>query len=240
MISLGLALHSLLVVRCVLTSAYFAYPFFFIYVTVALARLVLILSMQLGLLQGDFPTFYWRSAEYVSPLRLLVCWEVFLRAFPPSSAVRQVARGALVGCMVLLSAYFAFGAEQTSTIPEQERQLSLAVAVWLAVVVVLSTYYGVRMTRAVWGMALGMGLYVSISLMNFSAFDLFAWFLPTWGWIRSFDFILMMLIWNWALWGYRPERPGAGPWGEVTQSLLLQWRAQWSNLRAGIKKAVGL
>lgn len=226
-------MHLVLVARCIATGAATSFPFFFTYLAVTLVRTAAVVAASRLLPQGEFSSFYWNTSGVVSALRFFVCWEVFRFAFPRLTPLRRIAGGALLPALLVLFGYFVL-----SRLPGTEKQVSLSVAAFLAVTFALAAHYGVPLPRAIWGMGVGMGLYASISLLNFTALAVRPEVFAVVGLIRQLGFILLMLLWLWALWGHRPQPASPGPAGDVSQSLLLQWRDNWDTIRKSVRKAV--
>jgi hypothetical protein len=104
----------------------------------------------------------------------------------------------------------------------------------MAVITGLAMYYGRPLTRQVWAMAAGMGLFATVALLNFVAIEALHPFEP-WTLVRQFDFVTLMAIWLWGFWK-APLTPAPSP---ITTSVLLTWRQYWTSIRGTIRRAVG-
>lgn len=222
------------------------YPFFYVYLGYVFALNVLLL---LGA-QFQFPGYslaYWWGAAVAASLRFLVVWEVFRQSFSPWQHVRRLIAQAATFLLAGLAVTVMLGNERLavfykadSFFPDLERKLGLIQASLLILCLCLARYYAVPLGRNVWGMAVGLGIYLSIAVMNFSALELEGSFLPFWRYIRPFSFIGMAAMWAWALWSYAPNpKPVSDP-VEATQRGLEWWRHAWGEARTALRRVAGL
>ena len=240
LIGLGLALQGLLLLRCLKERHWSHYPFFFIYLAYIFLR-----SLALFYFWASdhfaYALTYWYSNLGAVLLRFGVAWEVFRHIFLPGSAVREIAGRILVVLFVILAAAFSLLSSQPgSLILDLERKAGLAVVTWLVVVLLLARYYGISVGLNTWGMAVGMGLFVSVSIANFATFDLLRSFLPFWRLVSPFSFLAMMLIWTWTLWSYAPK-PQTEAFSKLQpQDALIGWKRSWNHFGLIIRRAIGL
>jgi len=239
LIGLGLALHALLLWRCLKERHWNHYPFFFSYLAYTfLLTLVLVALREIG--HPAYTLIFWDSMLGAVLLRFCVAWEVYRNIFSPESAVREIAGRALVAVMVIIAAaFYLFSSQPGGFFPDLERKAGLAVVAWLAVLLPVARYYGVPISLNIWGMAVGMGLFTSVSIANFATFDTIPSFLPYWRLVSPFSFLAMMLIWTWTLWSYAPE-PQPGRFNKLLlQAALAKWKQSWNHLGLSIRRAIG-
>lgn len=239
-IGFGLGLHALLLWRCLKERHWSHYPLFTSYLAYTFLRTVALVPLrELG--HPAYPSIYWSSNLGAVLLRFGVAWEVFHHIFTRASVIREIAGRVLVVLLVALAAAFYFLSNPPgSLISDLERKVGLAVATWLVVVLLLAHYYGVSVGLNIWGMAVGMGLFISVSIANFATFDLIESFLPFWQFVSPFSFLAMMLIWSWTLWSYAPEpRPRAFS-KLLPQAALARWKRSWNHFRPSIRRGIGL
>jgi hypothetical protein len=218
------------------------YPFFFLYAVWLLIGNSAILVVDLW-----FPTLYatafWYSDSSDIILRLLVVWEVFRQTFPKNSGLSRsfskglgiVAAGLLVlGCLTFLG-YQNYGlpslaypaqARVASWRPHLalDRSFGFVEALMVLGTLVVARYYGVKCGRNVRGIALAFGAWTSISTANNAMIDLANSFVPLFYYLRPLSFVIMLVVWLWALWVYEPNPPII----ESDEVELSQWTQDWN------------
>ena len=239
LIGFGLALHALFLWRCQKESHWSRYPFFFSYVAFTFLRTVVLLILR----EVDHPLYpwlYWSTNFGAVVLRFAVAWEVFRHLFLPRTVIREIAGRILVVLLVSLTTVFYFLSSPAGTFLDFERKVGLAVVTCLVVTLLLAPFYRVSVGKNIWGMAVGMGLFVSISIANFATFDLISSFLPFWTLLTPVSFLTMMLIWTWTLWSYAPEPHQATLGGLTPQAALTRWNRVWNDFGPTIRRSIGL
>ena len=239
-IGLGLTLQAVLLWRCLKERHWSHYPFFFGYLVYTFLRTVALVALrELG--HPAYPLIYWDSNLGAVLLWFCVAWEVFRNSFSPESAVREIAgRVVVVLLVVLAAAFYLFSSQPGGFFPDLERKAGLAVVAWLVIVLLLARYYRVPISLNIWGMAMGLGLFTSVSIANFATFDIIPSFLPFWRLVSPFSFVAMMVIWTWTLWSYAPE-PKAEAFSKLQpQAALAGWKRSWSQFGLSIRRAIGL
>jgi len=243
--ALGLVLVAIVLWRGSRQSLLRHYPFFYSYLGYVFALHILALWGAQLRLPGYALVFWWGSAV-AALLRFFVVWEVFRQSFSPLQPIRQIAGQAAAFLVTGLAVAVFLGSDKLSSLyraesffPDLERKLGLIQASLLLTCLFLARYYAIPLGRNIWGLALGLGIYLSISVMNFSALELIDSFLPFWRYIRPLSFIGMAGLWTWALWSYAPNpQPTASP--EVERHGLERWRNAWGEARTAVRRVVGL
>ena len=105
-----------------------------------------------------------------------------------------------------------------------DRSFGFVQALMILGTLVTARYYGVRCGRNVRGIALAFGAWISISTATNAMADLTNSFLPYWYYLRPLSFVVMMVVWIWALWVYEPNPPIVE--GETVE--LSQWTQDWN------------
>ncbi len=238
-IGFGLALHALLLWRCLKERHWKHYSLFFTYLAYTFLRTLSLVTLR----QSAHPSYaliYWYSDLGAVLLRFGVAWDVFRHIFQAGSAIRAIAGRVLFVVLVAMALGFIFLSNQPGGFfLDMERKAGLAVVAWLVVVMLLARYYCSPIGTNIWGMALGMGLFVSISIANFAAFDLLKSFLPIWRFISPFSFLVMMLIWTSTLWSYAPEPQLKADSKLHPEAALAQWKRSWNQFGTTIRRAIG-
>jgi len=238
-IGAGWLVFVLLLWRCYKERHWSHYPLFSVYLVFTFLR-----AIAVGIFNDSnqplYSIIYWYSDLLVVLLRFCVAWEIFRNAFPVRTVLRAIATRVLLVLLTALAVTFYFLAEpQGNFFLDLERKAGLTVVVWLAALLLLARFYNVPMGRNIWGMAVGMGLYVSISIANFSAFDLNSSFFFMWRFLTPVSFLAMTLIWTWALWTYAPApqlQPVSGPPLHAAQK---RWQLSWRKMISAIRKGLG-
>lgn len=239
---LGVGLEIALLWRIHKCGMWRHYPFFAAYLLFVLLRTLVLLAVMRLYPEGYAP-LYWRSEIPSVFLRFLVAWEVFRHSFPRTSALyRVVLRAIITALFVLAIALFINTAKPgmallgRSVYPGVERSLGFAQAISLLMILLIARYYRVPLGRNVLGMAVGLGMYVSISVANFAAFELLDSFVPYWRLVRPTSFVAMLAIWTCTLWVYAPN-PSLSR-GEISVSHMKQWGEAWNRTLSILRRVI--
>lgn len=243
--ALGLALVAVSLWRGSSQKLLRHYPYFYSYLGYVFALHIFVLwAAQLD--PSDYALAFWWGSSMAALLRFFVVWEVFCHSFSPRQPIRQLAGQAAALLMTALTMAILLGNDKLpflykaeSFFPDLERKMGLIQASLLMTCLFLVRYYAIPLGRNTWGMALGLGGYLSVSVMNFSALELVESFLPFWRYIRAFSFIGMAALWTWALWSYAPN-PQPQTDAEVGRQGLRSWRHAWGDARTTLRRVVGL
>jgi hypothetical protein len=214
----GYSLEAVLLLRLLSWKAWRHFPVFFSYFLFLLARQGLIAYVQARYGTNSIPhsLWFWSTSNFSDVLKLLVAWEVFRKVFQPGSPAQRFTGGLLVGTLAGLSAFYSLGgAHDTLFFVAVGLNFAFVVTVWILGVLALAQYYGVWLGRNLWGIAMGLGLFSAIAVVNLSTLGLNDKAFPVVAFVRPASFVLSVLIWTWCLWSYRPAprlSPAASPW----------------------------
>lgn len=211
-------------------SLWRVYPRLFGYIVwLLLANSTLLLSYLK--FRAAYPAVYWHIDTLDVVLRFLVIWEVFRQIFPKSSGLnRSLSKGlGIIALGLLVFASASFWAYQNyigvrAMHLALDRSFGFVQALMILGTLVMARYYGVRCGRNVRGIALAFGAWVSISTANNAMADLASSFLPYFYYLRPLSFVLMVVVWVWALWVYEPNPPIM----ESEAAELSQWTDEWN------------
>jgi hypothetical protein len=201
------------------------YPFFSAYVFWLLTANSAILLTDLWF-RSVYSTVYWFVDSSDIILRLLVVWEVFRQTFPKNSGLSRsfskglgiIALGLLVVACGTFWGYLNYGLPSL-VYPAQsrlaswrphlalDRSFGFVQALMILGILVVARYYGVRCGRNVRGIALAFGAWASISTADNAMIDLANSFVPLFYYLRPLSFVIMLVVWIWALWVYEPNPP---------------------------------
>ena len=221
------------------------YRFLFAYLLFTLLGMDLTLFVVRRSVPGIYPVVYWEFEMVCLLFRFFVIWEIYRHTFPRGSLLSHIpsqGRGALCFWVVLLSlsalswsrAYASFH----SVLLALECSIGFAQAVLVLAEMLVAKLCGFPMGRNIWGMALGLGAYVSINILNLALLDLAPWTLRYISGIVPVCFMATVAIWTWALWTYAPNpSPSTAP-AEDSAAELAQWTEQWSRAHSAVRKTV--
>ena len=228
---LAYTLQGLLFWRGHLCGLYRRYQLFYLYLLYAT-----LWSITVGIpyvrRHPAYPQVFWLNQLVFGVLRLGIAAEIYRHVFPKTCGLRQRA-GMIVAIALMLFAlmFWAIGPSPTpSAIFDSLRKISLSVAACIMLVLGLARYYGIQVGRNIWGMAIGLLLFMGSELVRLAAFDAFPRFLSFWRIVHPITFVLVLMIWTWALWNYSPN-PRVVPLEERTRRELL---AAWEDRREAI------
>ena len=122
-----------------------------------------------------------------------------------------------------------------SFFPDFERRISLSQSAVLVAIMSMVQYYGIRLGRNMWGVSIGLGIYLSFSIVNHALLEQISSYFPLWQWTSPVSFVGMLGLWAWALWQYEPN-PAAS---EIDSSGLGSQRAEWERAWIQTRKSLG-
>lgn len=209
------------------------YPFFSVFLVIMSARLVFAILIDPKVtLQNQL---FWATSNLIWVLSMAVAWEFHRQVIPRGHPLRHQANGVGFALLLTLALCFWWMGPEGDVFSDLERKLTLSVSAWLLLTFGWRVFYGLPASRQVWGMAVGMGIVTSLTLINFAALGLSPEFRNAWSLIRQAGFSVVMLIWLWAFW--HPLAP-KGPEPPISSTVLLTWRNNWERLKIAIKDLV--
>lgn len=224
--------------RCHRERHWSHYPLVYAYLVYVVLR-----SAAIQVLPQDHPLYsivYWLSGLPGLLFRIGVAWEILRTVFPSGTPLREIANRVLLGTLAILAVTFYFLPNpRLGVFIDVERKVGLMLVCWLAIILLLARFYQRPLSKNIWGMAVGMGLNVSITVANYSAYDLKGSFFIIWRTLGPYSYLAMLLIWLWALWTYTPMpqlQPVSGPLLDAAQA---GWQQSWRKVTAAIRKGVG-
>jgi len=226
----GYVLAFLLVARLLTLRLTRQFPFFCTYFYFVSARLIPMALISDKMTERFYNHLYWGTSNLGAALRLAIAWEVGRQLAPPNRPFASLFRRASAAILLALAILYYVWGPEGDVFSDLERKLSLASAFWLSCVFLAAVVWALPIRRPVWGMILGLGIYSSISLTNFSAFSLTRELQTTWGLIRQSSFSLMTLCF---LWGFGSgEKIAALP--TTAEAQLPAWKEQWARAESEV------
>lgn len=204
---IGYLLEAALLWRLIQWRAWRYFPVFFSYWLFLLLRQGVIgyLGSQVETSSVSYSRWFWYSSNLSDVLRLVVAWEVYRKAFQPGSAAQRFAGALLAFALLGLAAFYSFaGAQDTNFFVAIGLNANFAVSIWILGVLALLQYYRIPISRNLWGIALGLGLFSATAIVNYSTLGLNEQAFPVFGFIRAGSFVGSLLIWTACLWTHRP------------------------------------
>jgi hypothetical protein len=245
---LGVVLELCLLWRLLRRELWRRFPFlslYFLYVLLVMNLLVFVVGRWFPAALGPV---YWICESFSAALRFFIVWEVFRHMFPAGSPLHRASfqRFVVLGFVtVLLSVSAIWGAHAyagyRSPYPALERSFGFAQAALVLVALLMARIYGVRLGRNVWGIAVGFGIYASISVLDFALVDLNESLLfPYWQVASPLSFNVMIAFWTWALWTDAPNPAVAASLAEEQAGDLRWWAERWAKALSSVRRIVDL
>jgi hypothetical protein len=209
----GAALEALLLWRLAKGGMFRHYPCFSVFVGCLVSQYIA-LFVALRLAPSQYPAWYWGSGAVNVCLRFLLVWEVFHQTFPKASPLhRMVSRQAALGAVALISISTGMlwaiqnYSKSHSVYLAMDRSFGFVQAVLILAILSLARYYHVPIGRNIWGIAVGFGMYSSLSTAASALIDLRrSSFFPYWYFLSPLSFVAMLGMWTWAVWIYAPNQ----------------------------------
>jgi hypothetical protein len=237
----GAVLEIILVWRIQRGQLWRAYPFLCVYLWFVAARTFMLFG-ALELWPAAYATLYWRSEFVAVLLSLFIPWEVFCLTFPAQRSFRGVILKGM--CALVVGFTLAYWLSSRGTSPygavsifaAVERDARFIQALLLLSILLGTLYYGLPLGRNLWGVITGLGIFVSISTVNYAALALMKSFLPYWQIISPVSFVAMLGVWAWALWVYAPNPPFTANTLGDQQPYLSQWNQAWNRTLGTLRR----
>jgi len=228
----GYLLLSLLLIQFVRFGHWRRFPFFAGYLFPMAFRAFTLPWARIILETAVYSHYYWTTSCLSTSLRLLVVWEVLRTITRKQRGLHQVVCwGSLLYLCSMAAFYLHLGPEGVVYL-DVERKMSLVAITWAAFAFVLAFAASVRLSRPVWSMVIGLGIYAAVYLLNHAAVDLFPWFAKLWSPVKQFDFSIGVTIWLWGFWKKESEVPGPGPQDHGGD--LADWKQKWSETQSEV------
>jgi len=163
-----------------------------------------------GMKSRAYRLTYWLSQPVLILARAAVLANICRAALRHYSGIWRLAKPLLMVTAALLMAFAAIRSNASNRMVSYlifaERELEFAIVLALLALLMLSRYYGVALDRPLSGIALGMGLYSSYVIVNYSV--ILQQFQVPW-WVFSAGntvaYTVALIIWIYTLWAPLPE-----------------------------------
>ena len=234
---LAYSLQALLFWRCYRERLWHAYPLFYTYLFYTTVSSVL-QGIPFVFKHPSYPKLFWAGQLFSAVLRFGIAAEVYRHAFPADSKLRQTGRFVSGSVLTVMAMLFWLMGESpaTSGVLDSLRKIALAVAAWVIVVLVVSRYFEVRLGKNIWGMAIGLLIFMGSELVHLSAMDLFPRLRVKWGYVHPVMYVCTLAIWSVAMWSYNPN-PKIIPLEESQHRTFgAAWESRWSTISEVLRR----
>lgn len=235
-------LELLLMTRLLANRSWRHYLWLFLYISYTLVIMDLSLFGILQLWPRAYRRFYWEAEGISMGLRFLVIWEIFCNIFkgvPKLSYVvgKCLAAVALVPVLFALCAFLNVSTYQKILYfhVALERGFDFVQAFLVVGILFAARYYRLVLGKNVWGIAVGFGMYVSLSTAIFAMVSLNGSLAPHMQILSPLSFVAMLAIWAWALWTYAPN-PRFVTEAPFSRDIAFGWWDDWTSMLAIIKR----
>jgi hypothetical protein len=220
----GLVLELVILARMVHNRTFRKYPVFYSYIAC-----VFLVSAGLYVLRVGWPqktvmygNWYWRTQLITMLIGYGVILDLSRRALAAYPGAERFVR--TIGLGVFVVVFAAVGLHRildhswalNLLTAEMERDLRVVEALFLAIILVALSYYRINLGRNLAGLALGMGVYVGVSLITLTLLQFVGTrFMYAWQVLQSGSYLFSLGVWTVAFWSYGPNPSPAG--GSLTQ-----------------------
>jgi hypothetical protein len=214
---IGICLESVIIAQGIRAKVFTKYPVFFAYLAFVLASEIsrfVIYEKARAVYQG-----WWWATEFIGVLLgyllIMQILETALTAYP---GARKFARnlGLIVfaGIVLFTTGEWLFQRQISLALTsiEVERNLRGAEAILLCALLGVVAYYGVRIGRNLTGIILGYGMYIALEVMLDASRSHFGHaFQSNFSRIRTYSYLVALIVWMAALWSYSPVTQPEAP-----------------------------
>jgi len=207
----GLSFEAVIIARSLWTRMFRHYPIFYLYIACVFVVSAGLYSAS-RMSDSFYRQWYWPTQLVTLVIGYGVIVDVLQKALSSYPGAERAAR--TVGLVIFLAVFLWVGAlfawdpswsfrRATSRL---ERDLRFVEVLFLATTILAVRYYAIQLGRNIKGLAAGMGIYVSISLISLALFTVIGHrFDFTWQMLQSGSYVVATAIWACALWNYSPN-----------------------------------
>jgi hypothetical protein len=209
--AIGPVLEALILVRAWRGNFLKEFKFFYAYLFCVLLRDASLLAVY-----HVFPTWYayvyWYSQFLVLLIGCGLIWEIYRIALAHYSGAARIARSVLLFLFIItMSRIIAYTTNNARWLPgqttlETEREFRVVQSVVLVGLIALLAYYAIPIGRNLKGIIVGYGFFLTTSLVQLTLRDYIGGsFQVSWQYIQPVTYIIVLLIWCYALWSFEPR-----------------------------------
>lgn len=239
----GILLEAVILVRAIRAKFLGKYPLFYAYIATVLCVSIVLYVGSRRMLPLWYSKTYWNTQIITLAVGCGVILEIIRQVLSPHPGPARFARWAAavlfgsIFAVFFLHAFFMREWMPATNSADLERDLRMAQALALFVVVFLIFYYRIAIGRNMRGMIVGFGLYVAVSLISLTL-RLFVGiqFSPAWKVIQTTSYLMALFIWVVALWSYEPNPVVEPPVGMNQDALVRRTRATLDGVSTSSKR----
>jgi hypothetical protein len=237
--SLCTALQVVLFWRALRYRLWRHYPLFYIYLTYTVLWSFLF-SLPVVIHSSVYAKAFWLTYFVAAILRFGIAVDIHRYVFPRRSPLRS--RASVVVLLALILLAFAFlivgPGPGLFVFPDVMRKITISAAAWILVILGLARYYGTRIGRNVWGMAIGISAFTGSELVYLAAMDLVPSLWSMWRYVHPLTFVFTLMMWTSGLWRYHPNPQVASLDESLAQEFLNAWRDRWTQVPNVVRRVV--
>jgi hypothetical protein len=235
----GFALELCILIRGLRTRMVARYPYFYFYIFCVAAGSVALYAM-LPVKSPLYRKYYWPIELVTAVAGCAVVLEILTLALASYLGAARFLRRL---CLVVLGAVICYGWGRAAlgglgTAVRTERDLRLIEALFLAAMLVVVSFYGVRLGRNLKGLIFGFGSYIGVSLMASAAYAVFgSRFFIVNSYLQTGTYLCALVVWTLALWSYAPNPvpENEGPVAPDYEDLALETRERLREISDQLK-----
>jgi len=186
------------------------YKWFYSYLMSVLARDACLFTVYFAR-PKSYPTLYWRTEFIGVVLGCGLVWEAYKIALASYPGSARMARSLLALVFIftfgrfLVKNWSAASWTRVRTALDLELDLRVVQVALLFALVALFAYYAIPLGKNLKGIVYGYGLFLVTSLVNLTLRgQLGDSFQRVWQYMQPGCYMLVLAIWTWSLWSYRP------------------------------------
>jgi hypothetical protein len=219
----GLVLELAILSRALATRMYAHFPIFYSYIFCVFASSATLWHFY-RTNDRVYTKLFWTFEFITLMIGYGVVLEIMHHAFKDYPGADRFARYAGLGAFAAIFLWLGISAalhklpiEITALgrrIDGFERDLRIVQAIFLGIVAVLAVHYGIELGKNVRGLALGMGFFISVCIVNMALRVVFNdRYQPIFGELQSAAYVFSLSVWLVALWSHAevkssPRKPG--------------------------------
>jgi hypothetical protein len=191
-----------------------------------------------------YSSYYWNTESIGIALRGLVVWELFRHALPSGSPLHKITARSFgifaVGLFTFaVAAVCALWSYQNyvsfhSVYPVLDRSFGLAQTLFILAILMVVRSYRIQLGRNLWGMAIGFGIWISLSTLSTAIIDITHSFYAYLQFFRPLSFIALLATWTYALWAASPSPILIDH--AVSAEEMHAWTTQWNQTQSSLRR----
>jgi hypothetical protein len=225
---LSIAAEIVLLARAIKGKFIGEYSIFYWYLSTVLI-VELLRTIVKAYQSSSYSSFYWWTDYFTTLIGFVVIYEIYKHAFEKFPGAGQASYVVLAGVLFwVLWREPAIIKTQGSNMAWLEREMRVAQAILLFLIICLLVRYAIPVGRNFIGIVLGYSLYIAATVTSLAIGSQHEYNLrPEWRTATSLVYTVVLLVWCITLWSYRPNpEPGPESLSERKYRRIAQRRAE--------------